>query len=67
MYYIILPPIYILNPTPEFPWPQRVVEATGLTVCDLKRCCLAIYDECLTDKNLILDYRKVKLESVTAR
>ena len=59
--------IYLLSPLVEYPWPQRAVEGTGLTVTDLKRCCLAIYDECLTDKNVILDYRKVKLESVTNR
>ena len=51
----------------EYPWPQCMVEATGFTVSGLRKCCLAIYDECLSNKNLVTDHRKIKLEAVANR
>ena len=51
----------------EYPWPLHMSEATGFTVRDLRKCCLNIYDRCLTDKYVVEDHRKVKMESVSNR
>jgi len=51
----------------DYPWSLTLLEATGWTVADLRMCCLAVYEECLTDKNVVIDCRKVKLQAVTQR
>lgn len=51
----------------EYPWPLHMSEATGFTVKDLCKCCLIIYDRCLTDKYVVEDHRKVKMESIPNR
>lgn len=42
-------------------------EATGFTVKDLRKCCLMIYDRCLTDRYSVEDHRHVKMESIPNR
>jgi len=51
----------------EYPWPLYMPEATGFTVKDLRKCCLMIYDRCLTERYSVQDHRHVKMESIPNR
>ena len=51
----------------DYPWSLDLMQATGLTVGDLKSCCLTIYQLCLTDKYRITDSREVQLKAIVTR
>ncbi|MCG8625596.1 MAG: hypothetical protein MJE68_26800 [Proteobacteria bacterium] len=51
----------------DYPWSCDLMQATGLTVANLKSCCLMIYQLCLTDKYRITDSREVQLKAIVTR
>ena len=51
----------------SYPWSLELVQVTGLSVGDLKSCCLMMYQLCLTDKYRITDSREVQLKAIVTR
>ena len=51
----------------DYPWSSDLMQATGMTVGDLKGCCLTIYQHCFTDKHRVTDSREVQLKAIITR